>query len=152
MIRAAVIASLAASGLGLAACQPKVKAPDEAGVCYHAIPLSDGTVRFNVLARNQPQIEYCAARLEELRIRFRRNTQENRDLAGSYQGRFIFLDRRGVQFAQSWNGARIFALARTGDGRLAMPGAIRRQMQAEGDPAGTRSPENTPPPAAAPAP
>ena len=153
MIRAAVVAPFVIlGGLAAAACQPKVKAPEDRGVCYQVQPLQDGTVRFNRVAGDQPQIEYCAARLEELRIRFRRNTNQNRDLVGAYQGRFIFVNRAGVQFAQSYEGARFFALTRTGDGRLAMPGAIRRQMQSEGDPAGTRSSENTPPPEAPTAP
>ena len=48
------------------------------------------------------------------------------EVAGAYQGRFIFVDREGVKFGKSLTGSRFFAMARTGDGRLAIPGAIQR--------------------------
>ena len=53
-----------------------------------------------------------------------------KDQVGTFQGQgqFIFIDRTGVKFSKSLDGARFFALARTGDGRLAIPGAIQRRI------------------------
>lgn len=126
-----VLAGLALAGLA-AACAPRVEAPRDPGVCWYVVPAEDGAEdappRFNLVARDQPQIEFCAARLEEMRLRFLRLGGSNREIIGAYQGQFIFIDRRGVQFGKDLNGPRFFALTRTGDGRLAMPGAIQRDI------------------------
>lgn len=124
MIRPILIASILAVPV-LAGCSQSVKAPTEAGVCY-AVERPEGEPVFNVVARDQVQIEMCAARLEEMRLRFRSLGVTQEEVTGAYQGQFIFVDRRGVSFARTLEGARFFALARTGDGRLAVPGAIER--------------------------
>lgn len=108
----------------LAACETAPRAPNDRGVCYSVAQKEGQELAFNVLAREQPQIETCAARLEEMRLNFLRLGGSNRDVVGAYQGRFIFVDRRGISFSQRIDGPRFFALARTGDGRLAVPGAI----------------------------
>lgn len=117
----------------LAACETAPEAPREAGVCYSVVPPEEGEKgppRFNVVATDQPQIEFCAARLEEMRLRFLRMGGSNREIIGAYQGQYIFIERRGVSFSQSLDGVRFMALARTGDGRLAIPGAIQRDIDA----------------------
>ena len=129
MIRTFVIASVLTLPV-LAACNQAVKAPTETGVCY-AVETPDGEPVFNVVARDQAQIEMCAARLEEMRLRFRGMGSTRQEVTGAYQGQFIFVDRRGVSFARTLTGARFFALARTGDGRLAVPGAIEREAGTE---------------------
>lgn len=126
MIRKVLIVSLATVPL-LAACAQKVKPPTETGVCY-ALEQPNGEPVFNVVARDQAQIEMCAARLEELRLRFRGLGSTRQEITGAYQGQFIFVDRRGVSFGRTLDGSRFFALARTGDGRLAVPGAIERDV------------------------
>ena len=83
---------------------------------------------FNKVAENQPQIEFCAARLEEMRLRFLRMGGNRREVVGSYQGQFIFIDRAGVWIGQTLEGSRFILLARTGDGRLAIPSAIQRAI------------------------
>ena len=68
----ATIAGIASLGL-LAGCTTQTKAPFDQGVCYSvALPEAGekAAPRFNVLARDQPQIESCAARLEDMRLRF----------------------------------------------------------------------------------
>ena len=122
------ILGLAAATLALGACNNAVRAPYDEGVCFYVVPAEDGKgdPRFNVVARDQPQLEQCAARLEEMRLRFLRMGGTNRDVIGSYQGQFIFIDATGVKVGKTLTGGRFFALARTGDGRLAIPGAIRR--------------------------
>lgn len=113
--------------LALGACAEQVKAPRDPGVCY-AVTRPNGEIQFNVVARDQPQIEFCAARLEEMRVRFLRMGGSTREVTGAFQGQFIFVDARGVAFSRSLDGGRFFALARTGDGRLAVPGAIQRDI------------------------
>ena len=113
----------------LTACDaPQLQAPSDKGVCYHVGELDSEAPRFNVLARDQPQIEFCAARLEEMRLKFLSMGGSNNEMLGAYQGQFIFIDRGGVKFSKTLDGPRFFALARTGDGRLAIPGAIQRQI------------------------
>lgn len=122
-VAAAILAAVALSG-----CAREFEAPFDPGVCYYVVPSETRgeEPRLNVVARDQPQIELCAARLEEMRVRFLRMGGSNREIIGAYQGQFIFIDQQGVKFGRSLTGARFFALARTGDGRLAVPGAIVR--------------------------
>lgn len=108
----------------LAGCETAPRAPNDPGICYSVTQKEGEELTFNVLARDQTQIETCAARLEEMRLNFLRLGGTNRDVVGAYQGRFIFVERRGISFGQRIDGPRFFALARTGDGRLAVPGAI----------------------------
>ncbi len=131
----AAAALLAAGGFGLAACEKLVEPPYDVGVCWHAIPMSDGTIKFNKLADNVPNMETCAATLEGMRLRFARMSlaTASREMMGAYQGNFLFIDGRGVAVAADMKKARYIALVRTGDGRLAIPGAVRREMQAAAD-------------------
>ena len=120
-----LLVSAALAGLTLAACSSSTKAPFDQGVCYHVV--RDGEeVRFNVLAEDVESIEFCAARLEEMRLNFLRLGGSVLEIQGAYQGQFIFIERAGVYFGQTLEGGRFFALARTGDGRLAIPGVIQR--------------------------
>lgn len=137
--------------LTLAACAEVVEAPRDPGVCYSVVVTDDGRniERLNVLAEDQPQIEFCAARLEEMRLRFLGLGGSNQEVIGAYQGQFIFIERTGVSFGKQLTGPRFFALTRTGDGRLAMPGAIQRRI--DGSRAALPPPE-TAAPAQAPAP
>ena len=123
----AVLPVLILSALAATGCAEKLRAPYDKGVCYALGTPEGGEPQFNVVARDQPAIEYCAARLEEMRARFLGMGGNNRELIGSYQGRFIFVDGRGVSYGKSLDGIRFFALARTGDGRLAVPQAIERE-------------------------
>jgi hypothetical protein len=61
-----------------------------------------------------------------MRLRFLMLGGSKSEITGAYQGQYIFIDRGGVKFGKSLTGARFFALTRTGDGRLAIPGAIQR--------------------------
>ena len=111
---------------GLSACSDNgLKAPTDVGVCWHLVRIK-GEYRFNKLASNQPQLEYCAARLEDMRLNFMRLGSAQTDVVGAYQGQFIFLQREGVFTARSLTSTPYLALVRTGDGRLAIPGAVRR--------------------------
>ncbi|PIB92212.1 hypothetical protein [Caulobacter sp. FWC2] len=124
----AVAAVLAVSSLALAGCEKQTKAPFEQGVCFQVATNKDGTLRYNPVERNVPQMELCAAALEGARQRFVRLGQSNSvGMVGAYQGSFIFLEKEGIYVGQTYEGPRFMSLVRTGDGRLAVPGAIRRE-------------------------
>ncbi|WP_420472113.1 hypothetical protein [Brevundimonas sp. FT23042] len=128
MMRAFSLLTVLAAGSVLGACAGGVEAPSEPGVCYAVERGEEGKApTFNVVARDQSQIEFCAARLEEMRLRFLTLGGNRREVTGAYQGQFIFIDRAGVWFGKSLDGSRFMALARTGDGRLAVPGAIEQE-------------------------
>lgn len=145
----AALTVIGAGALALAGCEKAIEAPFDRGVCYAVEVGAEGEApRFNKVADNQPQIEFCAARLEEVRLRFLRLGGSRQEITGSYQGQFIFIDRGGVWLSQTLDGSRFNAMARTGDGRLAMPGAIQRAI--DGTPvavSANREPDPTAPPA-----
>jgi hypothetical protein len=122
-----IAVSVAAAGLALSACEKQIKAPFEQGVCFQVATNKDKTLRFNPVARNVASMELCAAELEGMRVRFVRMGSPNRTLTGAYQGSFIFLEKEGIYLGQTYDGARFMSLVRTGDGRLAVPGAVRRE-------------------------
>jgi hypothetical protein len=119
-----VALSLLVAASGLTACEKQTKAPFEQGVCMHVIEQKDGTLKFNPVAQKVPSIELCAAELEGMRIRFVRLGSPNRELTGAYQGKFIFVQKEGIYLGDTYEGARFMSLVRTGDGRLAVPGAM----------------------------
>jgi hypothetical protein len=123
-IRPCAILAASALVLGLTACEEKIEAPYNKGVCWHMAPLPGGKVKFNVLSQNRPNLESCAASLEGMRERFLALGGNQEEVIGAYQGSFLFLGRAGVFTSTSLNGARWPALVRTGDGRLAIPSAV----------------------------
>ena len=127
MSRIVTIAALTAVAALLAACEKEIQAPLDTGVCYAIGAGPNGEVKFNVVARNMPNIENCAAQLEGMRLRFLRMGGQTRELSGAYQGNFIFLRREGIFRAQHWEGNQYLMLVRSGDGRLVMPGAVQRE-------------------------
>jgi hypothetical protein len=123
----AAAAVLTVSSLALVGCEKQTKAPFETGVCFQVATNKDGTLRYNPVARNVPQMELCAAELEGARLRFVRMGQSNSlGMVGAYQGSFIFVEKEGIYVGQTYEGPRFMSLVRTGDGRLAVPGAIHR--------------------------
>lgn len=119
------IAVLAALGLG--ACQKQLDAPTDRGVCWHLAQTADGTLKFNKLAEAQPDLEHCAAQLEMMRLRFRALGSTQTKVTGAYQGQFLFIQPEGVFTAQSYAGYHYPFMVRTGDGRLAVEGAMPEQ-------------------------
>jgi hypothetical protein len=71
-------------------------------------------------------MEHCAAELEKMRISFQSLGVPQGDITGAYQSQFLFINRYGVFTAQSLTGYQYPFMVRTGDGRLAMPGAMPR--------------------------
>lgn len=143
MIRLGFLMTTGVGLLAMAACAERIEAPYDKGVCFAVETGAEGQPpTFNKVADDQPQIEHCAARLEEVRLRFLRMGGTRNEITGSYQGQYIFIDRAGVWIGKSLEGARFIALARTGDGRLAVPGAISRD--ATGRPVGVAAPPPEP--------
>lgn len=119
-------AALSFSVLALAGCAERTRPPGDAGICYHVVPQADGSLKYNKLVQ-AANLEACAANLEAMRIKFLRMGGTNRDIYGAYQSNFLFLVKEGVMTATSLEGPRYVALVRTGDGRLAIPGAMPTQ-------------------------
>lgn len=115
---AAVVALVA-----LGACAQRTRPPGDPGVCYHVVPQKDGTLKYNKLV-STPSLETCAANLEAMRIKFLRMGGTQSEIYGAYQSNFLFLVKEGVMTSTSLEGPRYVALVRTGDGRLAIPGAM----------------------------
>jgi hypothetical protein len=125
MLRTALIVGL--SALALSACAKRTLPPGDSGTCYHVAAQPDGSLKYNKLPSKQPSLEYCAAALEAMRVKFLQLGGSNRNLVGAYQGNFLFLQKEGIFTASSLEGHRYLALVRTGDGRLAIPGAMPQQ-------------------------
>ncbi len=107
----------------LGACSSKTTPPGDPGVCFHVVFQKDGTLKYNKLV-NAPNLETCAANLEAMRVKFLRLGGSQREIVGAYQSNFIFLESIGIRTSTSLEGPRYVALVRTGDGRLAVPGAM----------------------------
>src|SRR3954462_7117085 len=98
----AKVASAAVAALAVAGCGGgSLEAPVEPGVCFHMVQVKDGSYKFNELARNQPNLENCAARLENMRLSFNRLGQNAQEVIGAFQGQFIFIQPAGVFSASS---------------------------------------------------
>ena len=123
MRRSLLPAALATAGL-LAACSNSPHPPGDTGVCYHVAQGKAGELRYNKVVGGVPNMETCAARLEALREQFLRMGGSHEALTGAFQSSYLFLDRTGVSASKTMDGIRYVALVRTGDGRLAVPGAM----------------------------
>lgn len=125
--RTVLAGAAGAMTLGLAGCEKPVEPPGTPLVCYHAIPMTDGTIKYNKLGGSTPNLETCAANLEAMRIRFLRLGGDQREIMGAYQGSFLFLQKEGIFTSPTLKSGRYLALVRTGDGRLAIPGAVAQE-------------------------
>jgi hypothetical protein len=112
--------------LGLSGCDTSLRPPGDTGVCYHYVTPKGEKPRFNVLAKNVPSLEACAAKLEGMRMRFLMLGGAQTNITGAYQSKFLFLESAGIFTADSLDGASYIALVRTGDGKLAPPGAFKQ--------------------------
>ena len=121
--------ALIAAALGIAAlsaCSQRTEPPGDPGVCYNVVPQKNGKLKYFKLV-NSSSLETCAANLEAMRVKFLRMGGSQQDILGAYQANFLFLQNEGVLTSTSLEGPRYVALVRTGDGRLAIPGAMPTQ-------------------------
>jgi hypothetical protein len=114
------------AAIALAGCAKKTTPPGDPGVCYHVAPQKDGSLKYNKLVTTD-SLEKCAANLEAMRVRFLRMGGSRQEIYGAYQSNYLFLQKEGVLTSTSLEGPRYVALVRTGDGRLAIPGAMPQQ-------------------------
>lgn len=110
----------------LSACVKRTEPPGDVGVCYDVVAGKGGKLKYNKLV-NAPNLETCAANLEAMRLKFLRMGSSASELLGAYQANFIFIQNAGVFTSTTLEGPRYLALVRTGDGRLAIPGAMPQQ-------------------------
>ena len=123
---AAAIAATLVLGASLSACEARTEPPGDAGICYNVVPQKGGKLKYFKLV-NTTSLESCAANLEAMRIKFLRMGGTQTNVYGAFQSNFLFLVPEGVQTSTSLEGPRFTALVRTGDGRLAIPGAMPTQ-------------------------
>ena len=123
MQRLALIAAAAVTCATLSACTQRTEPPGDTGICYNVVPQKDGKLKYFKLV-NATSLETCAANLEAMRLKFLRMGGTQRNIYGAYQANFLFLEDVGVLTSTSLEGPRYVALVRTGDGRLAIPGAM----------------------------
>jgi hypothetical protein len=125
-VPALVLAAALASGLS--GCSKRIEPPGDPGICYHVTFKKGGELVYHKLV-NAPNLEVCAANLEAMRLKFLGLGGSAHEILGAYQANFIFIQRAGVFSSTSLDGPRYLALVRTGDGRLAIPGAMPQPTQ-----------------------
>ncbi len=123
MQRVLITSIFVAGALALCGCSQRTEPPGDTGICYNVVPQKDGKLKYFKLV-NAANLETCAANLEAMRIKFLRMGGNQQDILGAFQANFLFLEDDGVKTSTSLEGPRYLALVRTGDGRLAIPGAM----------------------------
>jgi len=86
---------------GLAACSSQATAPSGAGLCWRMFENAGQQPRFEIMARDVPNLESCAVQLEGARM------MEGRPTAGAYNGHFIFATEEQITSAVAMNGMRV---------------------------------------------
>jgi hypothetical protein len=125
MQRLAITAALLFAGAAICGCSQRTEPPGDPGICYNAVPQKGGKLKYFKLV-NAANLETCAANLEAMRLKFLRMGGTQQTVYGAYQTNFLFVQPEGIFTATSLESGRYLALVRTGDGRLAIPGAMPR--------------------------
>ena len=86
---------------GLAGCSSQATAPTGHGLCWRMFEVPGQQPRFEILDRDVPNLESCAAQVEGVRIMDRRPT------TGAYNGHFIFATEEQITSAMSLDGSRV---------------------------------------------
>lgn len=86
---------------GLAACSSQVVAPSGEGVCWRMFEAADQQPRFEIIGRDIPNLESCAAQLEGARM------MGGMPTSGAYNGHFIFVTEEQITSATTIHGVRI---------------------------------------------
>jgi len=75
-------------------------APEDPGVCWRMTGYAGGKPDFSRLAGDIANLETCAAHLERIHL------IHGGEVAGAYQGRFIFIDSQAIRSASRLDGSR----------------------------------------------
>jgi hypothetical protein len=78
---------------GLAACEPVLEAPRNAGVCWRMAEAMNGRQDFRPMSTNVENLETCASQLEGLRL------QHGQPVTGAFQGRYIYVTAEEISVA-----------------------------------------------------
>ncbi len=118
----------AAPLLVLGGCEKKVEAPADTGVCYFIGHVkkteAPGGLKFNVIARDQPDIEHCAVQLYNLRRSMLGTGTAGEVTEGAYQGSFMQATNGEVRYSQHYEGPYFPFLVKAPDDRLVTPGSV----------------------------
>jgi hypothetical protein len=119
-------------GMTLSACGgEQLAAPSDRNACYRMAQIEGEEIRFNLVAEDLQSIEFCAAELEKARMELVRSGVGGDTISGTYNGQFLFIDRRGVFTAQRYDGVRYMLLVRYPGGFI-VPGAIPPEVSGAG--------------------
>ena len=111
-----------------ASALPHPAAPSGAGLCWRMFEVAEQEPRFEILARDVPNLESCAVQLEGARM------MEGRPTTGAYNGHFIFATEEQIASAQTMNGTRV-RIFEAGDRRKVQDG-LRALIESRRSPAG----------------
>ena len=116
---------------GMAGCSSQPAAPSGAGLCWRMFEVTNQEPRFEILARDVPNLESCAVQLEGARM------MEGRPTTGAYNGHFIFATEEQITSAVTMNGTRV-RLFSAEDRREIQEGlrALIETRRSQADPAG----------------
>ncbi len=140
----------AATAVTLAGCQPRVEAPRDLGVCYFiGHPKgADGkaTIKFNPIAKNQPDVEHCAVALYSARTDMLKTGTAGEVTEGAYQGSFLFITNTKVSYSTQYDGPAFPLLVKDPySERLVQPGAVQvDDSPADNGPHNVEVPKNLP--------
>lgn len=148
-ISIATLCLAAAPMLLVGGCIKRVEAPTDAGVCYFIGHVSKkeapGGLKFNVLARDQPDIEHCAVQLFNQRRAMVMTGTAGEVTEGSYQGDFMQVTNSEVREAPHYEGPYFPFLVKAPDDRLVTPGSVvEDDTQGDGPQQQVAVPKNLP--------
>lgn len=86
---------------GLTACSSQAAAPFGEGICWRMLDITHQKPRFEIIGRDIPNLESCAAQLEGARM------MEGRSISGAYNGHFIFATVEQITSAKAMDSTRI---------------------------------------------
>jgi len=113
----------------LVGCQKRVQAPKVANACYFIGYPRDGSLKFNLLAENVPDVEHCAVRLYNVRMDMMATRTAGEQTIGAYNGIFLFASGREVRYSQHYEGPVFPLLVKAPDGRLVAPGSVVQEEE-----------------------
>ncbi len=120
-----LLTGLALAGvMALCGCEKRLQAPKEYNVCYFIGHPKKDEVKFNVVGRNVPDLEHCAALLYNVRRQMNATGTAGEVTEGTYGGSFLFVTNRDARMATYYEGPRFPFLIRTPDNRFVPPGAV----------------------------
>lgn len=124
----AVLSLAAAPMLLLGGCEKKIQAPADTGVCYFIGHVktteAPNGLKFNVIARDQPDMEHCAVQLYNTRRAMLTTGTAGNETDGAYQGSFLRATNEAVDYSQTYEGPYFPFLVKAPDDRLVTPGSV----------------------------